>query len=317
MTHPRNSLRPPPLKGAEPRGSKPTCVGLDGARDGRVPRPCGLQGPPADRQSRILGGHLTPVRSSRHGGYSRSWLPAAALALSLSAAAADDDVAALLKAADRYRSGDEHLQVETEVTVLRTDGSVDKERRYTVFVQPQRRSLVLMRSPAEAGQKVLMLGDDFWLLLPGSQRPVRITPAQKLLGDASTGDIATMSWADDYAGTRVGDEPCPGAEKTACIHLSLQATRKGASYQRIELWLGKVRHEPVAAELFVQSDKLAKQARFVMDKATAPTRVDEMLLTDRLSTHRLTRVRYLSRSSKQVPEAWLNPMFLARNPALE
>jgi hypothetical protein len=27
-----------------------------------------------------------------------------------------------------------------------------------------------MRSPAEAGQKVLMLGDDFWLLMPGSQR---------------------------------------------------------------------------------------------------------------------------------------------------
>jgi hypothetical protein len=30
-----------------------------------------------------------------------------------------------------------------------------------------------------------MLGDDFWLLLPGSQRALRITPSQKLLGDAS------------------------------------------------------------------------------------------------------------------------------------
>jgi len=42
---------------------------------------------------------------------------------------------------------------------------------------------------------VLMLGDDFWLLMPSSQRPLRITPMQKLLGDASTGDIATLSWA--------------------------------------------------------------------------------------------------------------------------
>jgi hypothetical protein len=243
-------------------------------------------------------------------------LLALACALPLAAFAADD-VAALLKAADRYRTGDEHLQVETEVTVLKRDGGIDKERHYTVFVQPQRRSLVLMRSPAEAGQKVLMLGDDFWLLLPGSQRPLRITPTQKLLGDASTGDIATMSWADDYAGTLAGEEPCPGAEASRCLRLSLQATRKGASYQRIELWLGKARSEPVAADLFVQSDKLAKQARFVVDKPGAPTRVDEMLLLDQLSTHKVTRVRYLSRTRKQVPETWLNPMFLARNPALD
>jgi hypothetical protein len=28
-------------------------------------------------------------------------------------------------------------------------------------------------------------------------------------------------------------------------------------------------------------------------------------------------VRYLSRVARRVPEAWLNPMFLARNPPLE
>jgi len=224
------------------------------------------------------------------------------------------DVAALLKAADRYRTGADDLQIETQVTVFGRDGLVDKERRYTVFVQSGRKSLVLMRSPAEAGQKVLMLGDDFWLLLPGSQRPLRITPSQKLLGDASTGDIATMSWADDYQGDLRGSEDCDGRP---CLHLSLQAARKGLSYQRIELWLGAKRHEPLRAELYVQSDKLAKLARFVTDPPASPTLVTEMVLEDRLSSHKATHVRYLSRSPKVVPEAWLNPMFLARNPALE
>jgi len=171
-----------------------------------------------------------------------------------------------------------------------------------------------MQSPAEKGQKVLMLGDDFWLLMPGSQRPLRITPMQKLLGDASTGDIATMSWADDYSGKVVGEEQCDGAP---CLHLSLAATRKGVTYQRIELWLGKTRHEPIKADLFVQSDKLAKQARFVVDKPAAPTTVVEMVLLDQLSNRKETRVRYLARKERTVPEAWLNPMFLARNPALE
>lgn len=244
-------------------------------------------------------------------------LAALGVALACVLAHAADDVPALMEAADRYRTGADNLQVETQVSVLNRDGTPDKERRYTVFVQAQHKSLVLMRSPAEAGQKVLMLGDDFWLLMPGSQRPLRITPSQKLLGDASTGDIATMSWADDYTGTVVGDEPCAAESEAMCRHLSLQATRKGVTYQRIELWLGKARHEPVRADLYVQSDKLAKQARFVFDQPQAPTQVTEMVLLDQLSSHKETRVRYVSRQGKTVPEVWLNPMFLARNPALD
>ena len=104
---------------------------------------------------------------------------------------------------------------------------------------------------------------------------------------------------------------------TSCLHLTLQATRKGVSYQRIELWLGQPRHEPIRAELFVQSDKLAKQARFVMDKPVAPTTVTEMVLLDQLSNHKETRVRYVSRQPRAVPESWLNPMFLAHNPSLD
>lgn len=223
------------------------------------------------------------------------------------------DAQALVDATDRWRTGDTALQVETLVQVIGRDGTPEKERLYTVFVQSERRSLVLMRSPAEQGQKVLMLSDDFWLLMPASQRPLRITPSQKLLGDAATGDIATMSWRDDYSATLVGDDGCPTAQP--CHHLQLQARRKGVSYQRIELWIGRERHEPLRAELYVQSDKLAKEARFVLD-ARQPW-VSEMVLTDRLSTHKETRVRYLSRTARQVPETWLNPMFLVRNPGLE
>jgi hypothetical protein len=243
----------------------------------------------------------------------------AACALAASHAAAQD-VPTLLKAADKFRMGSDNMQVDTQVSVFNADGTPDKERRYTVFAQAKHQSLVLMQSPAEKGQKVLMLGDDFWLLMPGSQRPLRITPMQKLLGDASTGDIATLSWADDYTGSVAGEEPC-GDPQQACLHLSLSANRKGVTYQRIELWIGKARREPIRADLYVQSDKLAKQARFVMDKAAGssslPTAVTEMLLRDQLTNKKETQVRYLARKEHTVPEAWLNPMFLARNPALE
>lgn len=222
--------------------------------------------------------------------------------------------AEMLKAADKFRAPAQNMQLETHITVSAADGSGMKERIYTVFVQANHRALVVMQSPAEKGQRMLMLGDDFWLVMPGSVRPLRITPMQKLLGDASAGDIATMSWADDYSAEFVGDEEC---DKVACSHLKLTATRKGVTYQRIELWLGKIKHEPIRADLYVQSEKLAKQARFVVDKASAPVQLVEMLLSDKLASHKETRVRYLARKERTVPEAWLNPMFLSTNPKLD
>lgn len=230
------------------------------------------------------------------------------------AAAPSADISQMIKATDQLRVGGSNMQVETEITTFQRDGSVEKERKYRVYSQAQRQSLVLMQSPAEKGQKVLMSGDDFWMLLPGSQRPMRITPMQKLLGDASVGDIATMNWAEDYQASLVAEEKC---DDKACLHLRLDASRKSLAYQHIELWIGKKFYEPLKADLYVQSEKLAKQARFVMDKAQAPTAVVEMLLADQLSNHKETRIRYLQRQPKTVPEQWLNPMFLAKNPTLE
>lgn len=237
------------------------------------------------------------------------------VAAALAWPAVAQDVDAMLRDADRYRTGADNLQVDTLVQSYKTDGTLDKERRYTVFAQQDRRTLVLMQSAAEKGQKVLMLGDDFWLLMPSSQRPMRITPMQKLLGDASTGDIATMRWSGDYSATLMGEEPCQPGETRLCYRLALQAARKGVTYQRVELWLARQRHEPVRAQLYVQSDKLAKTAHFELDASRS--QVDAMVLIDQLGQQRQTRIRYLQRKERTVPEEWLNPMFLARSPVLE
>ena len=83
------------------------------------------------------------------------------VAAALAWPAVAQDVDAMLRDADRYRTGADNLQVDTLVQSYKTDGTLDKERRYTVFAQQDRRTLVLMQSAAEKGQKVLMLGDDF------------------------------------------------------------------------------------------------------------------------------------------------------------
>ncbi len=95
-----------------------------------------------------------------------------ALFLGVAASAAAGEVEAILKKADSFRMRDESSQVDTQVQTFK-DGKPDKEKRYQVLSKVGGKSLVLFRSPGEVGQKVLVVGDDFWMLLPGSARPVR------------------------------------------------------------------------------------------------------------------------------------------------
>lgn len=219
------------------------------------------------------------------------------------------DVKTLLKEADAFRVTAEAIRVETEVRVFK-GGQLDKTRLYNVYVKPGRRSLVVMRSSAERGQKLLMLGDDFWLVLPSSQRPLRITPMQKLLGDASTGDIASLTWAEDYDGKVDGEKTIDGVP---CLKLDIVGQRKGVSYPRIVLYLAKNDRHPVFAELYVASDKLAKEAAFELGSVGGQKLVTTMRLTDRLQRERVTEVRYLSRNPKALPDEYYNPAFLVRS----
>ena len=129
-------------------------------------------------------------------------------------AAANSDVLSIgqiLERADNYRLSADSVQVTTRVRLYKTTEQLsldqaEKERLYKVLIKPGRRSLVLFKSPSEIGQKVLMLDDRYWLLMPKSRRPLRITPMQKLLGEASTGDVSSLTWSEDYRGTVTGEQ---------------------------------------------------------------------------------------------------------------
>jgi hypothetical protein len=238
--------------------------------------------------------------------FDRILAAAAAALIALPAGAAD--IKALLKDADSYRLPEESVRVDTEAKVYKS-GQLDKTRLYAVYVKPGRRSLVVFRSPSERGQKLLMLGDNFWLVLPTSQRPLRITPLQKLLGDASTGDVASLTWAEDYDGKVEGESVVEGV---ACLKLDIVGQRKGVSYPRIVLYIAKSGHYPVLAELYVASDKLAKLAKFELETVDGRRVVTTMILTDRIQKERRTELRYLARTKKALPDEYYNPAFLVR-----
>ncbi len=228
---------------------------------------------------------------------------------SCSVSFADDDIKSILKTADGYRQQGEELLIKTEVNLYEND-KLDKQSLYHVFVKSGRRSLVVFKSAGELGQKVLMLDDKFWIFLPNTRRPIRITPMQKLLGEASVGDIATLTWSEDYDGTIVDRNITEQGINS--IKLDLNSTRKGTTYHRIELFVSQEEYFPLKANLYLKSGKLAKVACYESGTMNDQRRVVVMTLVDRINKHQKTRVNYQGMENKTIADKFYNPAYLVR-----
>ena len=172
--------------------------------------------------------------------------------------ASTPDADAILKHADTFRNGWPSYVLHVKITNFEGDKS-DEVKLYEVSQKGTEKTYVEFMSPREKGQHLLMLGDDMWVYLPDTSRPVRITPLERLSGDASNGDIARTNYAADYTPVFVRTE-LVGAEQ--CYVLELTAKRKGATYQRILFWVRAQDARPVKAEFYLTSGKHIKSATF-------------------------------------------------------
>jgi outer membrane lipoprotein-sorting protein len=172
--------------------------------------------------------------------------------------ASTPDADAILKHADTFRNGWPSYVLHVKITNFEGDKS-DEVKLYEVSQKGTEKTYVEFMSPREKGQHLLMLGDDMWVYLPDTSRPVRITPLERLSGDASNGDIARTNYAADYTPVFVRTE-LVGAEQ--CHVLELTAKRKGATYQRILFWVRAQDARPVKAEFYLTSGKHIKSATF-------------------------------------------------------
>ncbi len=214
-----------------------------------------------------------------------------------------------LKIADAYRQPADSMRVTTRVRLFK-EGKETRDKIYEVYLKSDRRSLVVFQSSGEKGQKVLMLEDKFWMIMPKSRRPVRITPMQKLLGEASTGDIATLSWHEDYLALKEGEQQY---NDEVLDVLLLEGVGKGLSYKTIRLFLEQSTHRPVKAEFYMASGKLAKNAAFIIEDSGSDAQVSKMILTDAIQKGRITEVEYLNREIYELDDRFYNPRYLAKN----
>ncbi|MCM2321764.1 MAG: outer membrane lipoprotein-sorting protein [Oligoflexia bacterium] len=172
-----------------------------------------------------------------------------------------------LALADAIRNPGETYKMRVQIS------SEDSEQVLDVTLKGRDKTLIATRAPArDLGRNMLMLDRDFYAYVPNLKRSVRLSLAQKLLGQVANGDIARTRWSGDY---RASYEKATAAKE---LQLLLDGVKPNLTYQKIRLWTEEDTCRPLRAEyLSLDGRSVLKTAAFEAYQPLAgqerPTRI--------------------------------------------
>lgn len=221
-----------------------------------------------------------------------------------------EDGASILKKADQYRGTEGSFAMESTVTAYKDDveeSSLDLK----IYVGDKKNSIVKFLGPGKSkGQVMLMSGNNVWIYFKKTKNPLRLTPQQRLLGEASNGDVARTNYTGDYDAELAGTVEVDG---TSCYHLNLTAKEKGTTYQRIDYFVSKADSRPVKALFYAQSGKLLKEGRFSHPKKMGgKTILTRLTLVDAIKKGETTVIETTALSGETLPSQYFNKNYLER-----
>jgi outer membrane lipoprotein-sorting protein len=175
-------------------------------------------------------------------------------------------------------------------------------------------SLVRFDAPLrDANKLVLKNGSDLWFYDPNSQASVRISPQQRLLGQAANGDVVTVNFAKDYRATLAGEEDVMDGDHKSrhAYKLALTARAPSVTYSAIEMWIDAANHQPVKARFYAESGKLLKTTYYrKFAEVLGADRPTETVIIDGLDPGWVTVMRYSDYAWHDIPDEWLQRSYL-------
>lgn len=210
-----------------------------------------------------------------------------------------EDPASILSRSDAYRNPLGSFSIDVELTSY--DGTKSESQKLRVRGKGSDRSVVEFLAPArEKGKFLLMLRDAMWIYLPSASRPIRISPLQRLMGEASNGDVARSSFTTDYTAVSAAEDDVAGRR---AWRLELQAKDPAIAYKKVRLWIDAKTYEPIRADFHAVSGKLLKRAHYRSFGTMAGSRVvTEVEIEDALRSGRRTVMRYSNLVPKDNPD---------------
>jgi hypothetical protein len=245
---------------------------------------------------------------------------AAALAANGARAQSAPNARELVASADRVRNPDKPFRL-TSTLVEYISGKPRDRIVLTIFARQdgqtlQFRNLVrYAEPPRDQGKLALLNGTALWFYDPASKASIRISPQQRLIGQASEGDVLTVNLARDYTATIVGAETLQDADHTNrdCWHLDLRAATPDAIYSRIEYWLERTTSRSIKGKFYSDSGRLLKIAYYhKYQDELGGTRPTETILIDAVDSNLVTTINTSDYRYQEIPDAWFQRDFLPR-----
>jgi hypothetical protein len=233
---------------------------------------------------------------------------------------ADDIVAA----SDRVRNPDKPFSLKTVLTEYdkgREEDSMvlivySKKAAESASPSGAYRSLVKFVEPKrDKGKLMLKDGNVLWFYDPDSKASVRISPEQRLMGQAANGDVVTVDFHNDYKASLMPEETIMDADKKEhlCFKLSMVATNSSVTYHRVELWVRKDNFWPVKGKFYSESGRLLKTAYYRgYEEHLGNHRPTEVIIIDGLNTKLITTMKFSSYAYREIPDKWFQKDFLPR-----
>jgi outer membrane lipoprotein-sorting protein len=237
-----------------------------------------------------------------------------------SAVRAAPDAQALLVASDAIRNPSQPFKVTVTLTEFekgqQVDSTVLTSYARTMEAGGQFATLVKFVEPArDAGKLMLKNGKDLWFYDPGTKSSVRISPQQRLMGEASNGDVITVSFARDYKATFGAEETVTDGERKErkSYKLLLAAATDDATYASVELWVDVDSRRPIKARFLADSGRLLKTAFYrKFQPQLGAERPTETVIIDGLNPQQVTLVRLTDFAARNIPTTWFQRDYLPR-----
>ncbi|MEO8186836.1 MAG: outer membrane lipoprotein-sorting protein [Burkholderiaceae bacterium] len=216
----------------------------------------------------------------------------------------------ILKYADLVRFPPEAFEVSIHIRSSQ-QGSLKDERVLKVLSKGNENTVVMTVEPAsERGQILLMKGRDLWFFLPKVSQPVRLSLAQRLLGQVSNGDIARANFSGDYTPTLVGVET---TGNDSLYVLNLVAVDRGVTYQRVRYWVRQSNYWPYKAEFYSLSDRLLKTCRYEeFRQLGGKVRPARLVMLDALRNGEESTLDYSAMKLRELPDKIFTKEYLNR-----
>ncbi len=230
------------------------------------------------------------------------------LALSSQSLGASVDADTILKQAEKIRNP----QTDYTVNVELKEKTKSTVRVFKTMIKGRDKALVEFKKPtSDAGKKVLMVGHNMWIHMPRAAKPIRISPRQKLAGNAAYGDIARLNFIGNYKPTF---KKVTSYQDQKVVVLELNAIKgRPVTYSKLEYWVNAKSKRPVLVHYKTGSGKTMKTGYFAGFKNVfGVTRPTTLRIVDQLRKGNVTTLSFKNARKQNLPSIMFEKQNLGR-----